>query len=418
MNREETPRGRRGRPRHGRVARYLAGATVTVLIGAPSCAGLAVPGRAEQDPGCPPLNPIAKRYVDRKAVCRRAREEVLHSLKTGKDPDWKRVFRDSLPAKHPRRHQPANHGHHATSGYGPWPQPVREPKPSASPNSAPGYSRTPTRHPPNQPQLRKSVTDSSSTAPSNRTAIPHRPRTDERGALRTPGRAAAFLLLAILGGVAIWQRKALWAQLDKRRFHHQRPRPAIEPASPSRRPGDAPTHDPFDWGGASLAGLGAEDAVRDVIMNVLTHRREHAIELVLTRSDAWRLLGIAPDTLQDERVPGLTLSDDDQQAYAHLRRPGFSRRLLVTCDNGDDCPLGQSRQDERWGVLTVATSTNPSAQTSATGGITPRPPSGPTTSGPHERTLRLPRPDALEQLLALPTLARQRPPRSTSQPRP
>ncbi|MVZ99040.1 hypothetical protein F8568_001285 [Actinomadura sp. LD22] len=157
-------------------------------------------------------------------------------------------------------------------------------------------------------------------------------------------------------------------------------------------------------------------------MSTLTHQREHVVELVLTRPDARRLLGIAAGDLQDERVPGLTLTDDDQEAYAHLRRLGLSRRLLVTYDDGDDHPHIQPRHDERTAVLTVATSSHPSTQISANGDIRPRPPSSPTTSEPHKRAPLLSGPDALDQLMALPTLARrqrsQQPPRGTSRPCP
>lgn len=427
MTREETLRRRRGpvtahgRPRHGRVSRFLAGATLTVLVGAPSWAGLAVPARAGQDPGCPPLNPIAKRYVDHKTVCRRARQEVLHSLRTGKDPDWDHVFRDSIPARHTRRYRPVNHGHHAPSEHASRPQPRSGPKPSASPSPTPRQSRTPTRRRIDQPQPRRSVTGSSSKAPSNRNAIPHHLRTDKRGPLNTLGRASVLLLLAMLGTVTIWRGKALRAKLDERRPRLRRPPSVMEPTSPRRRPGEVAPHDPFGWGGASLAGPGAEDAVRHLITDTLTHQREHAIELVLPRPDAWRLLGMTADDLQAERVPGLTLTDDAQEAYAHLRRPSFWRRLLVTYDDGDDHPHLQ-QQDERSSVLTVATSIKPSAQISANGNITPRPPSGPTTTEPHKRAPIISRSDAREQLLALPTLAKwsrsQRSPRSTSQPPP
>ena len=112
-----------GLPRHGQVPRFLAGAALTVLLGTPSWAALTVPGRAEQNPGCPPLSPIAKRYVDRKTVCRRARQEMLHSFKTGKDPDWGNVLRDSIPAKPPGRHRPTKHDHHATLGHDSRPKP-------------------------------------------------------------------------------------------------------------------------------------------------------------------------------------------------------------------------------------------------------------------------------------------------------
>ncbi|WP_173094582.1 hypothetical protein [Actinomadura verrucosospora] len=259
-----------------------------------------------------------------------------------------------------------------------------------------------------EPQLRQSVTDSPATAPTNRTAIPSRTWTHEKGVLNTPGCAAALLLLAVLGCAAIWQRKILRAQLGKRRPQHRRPRSATKPTPLSYRPCNAVSGNPFEWGGASLAGPGAEDAVRHLITDALTRGREHAIELVLTRPDACRLLGIAADDLQNERVPGLTLTDDAQQADAHLRRPGFSRRLLITYDGRDENPHSQTQQAERSAVLTVATTTRPSAQISADGEIAPCPPSRRTTAEPHTRVQLLPRPDAREQLLALPTLGRRR----------
>ncbi|MFB4298484.1 hypothetical protein [Actinomadura sp. NTSP31] len=142
-------------------------------------------------------------------------------------------------------------------------------------------------------------------------------------------------------------------------------------------------------------------------MDVLIHQHEHGIELVLTRPDAWRLLGIAPDDLQDERVPGLTLTDDDQQAYAHVRRHGFSRRLLITYDGRDDDHRHTpAQQTARSAVVTVATWTRPSAQISADGSVTPCSSSGSTIAEPHTRARLLSRPDAIERLLALPTLGR------------
>ncbi|MFF0520710.1 hypothetical protein ACFYTC_18510 [Actinomadura nitritigenes] len=383
----------------------MASATLTVLIGAPSWAGLAMPARAGQNPGCPPLNPIAKRYVDRKTVCRRARQEIMHGLKTGKDPDWGNVLRDSIPAKHHRGHRPPKHRHPTSPGRLSRPKPKTEPGPSTRSNPTPARPRTPTRRTiaPAQPQ--KSVTVSPSTAPTNRTAIPRRTR-GKKGPLDKAASTALLLALTALGGVAVWRRKALSALLHQFRPHHTRPRFDPQPCLVGRWQANAASLDPFGWGGTSLTGPDAEDAVRHLLLNALTHQREHVIELVLAHADACRLLGISADDLRYERVPGLILTDDHRQAHAHLRRPGFSRRLLITYDHGDDGPHSQLQQDERSSVLTIGASTRPPVLISADEDVRPRLASEPTPTEPSPQAPLLSRNDAREQLLALPTLAR------------
>ncbi|MBO2440254.1 hypothetical protein [Actinomadura nitritigenes] len=226
---------------------------------------------------------------------------------------------------------------------------------------------------------------------------------DKKRPLENTAGAAALFVLTMLGGVAIWRRKALPTLLHKPRSHPARPRVEPQPASPSHQKADTAPHDPFDWGGASLAGPGAEDAVRHLVLDVLTHPREHAIQLVLARPDAWRLLGISANELQDERVPGLSLTDDDQQAYAHLRRPGFSRRLLITYDG--NTPV---QQGEQCAAVSVATWTEPSVQISPDGVLVPCSSSDSTIPGKYTRAPLLSRPDAAEKLRALPTLDRCR----------
>lgn len=103
------------RLRQGQIPRFLAGGTLTILAGPASLTGFAISTRADSTPGCPPLNPIAKRYGDRKTVRWRARQEVLYGLKTGKNPDRNELFRSPEPPDRLRRHRTLRRGHREAS---------------------------------------------------------------------------------------------------------------------------------------------------------------------------------------------------------------------------------------------------------------------------------------------------------------
>ncbi|MFD0535305.1 hypothetical protein ACFQY7_17700 [Actinomadura luteofluorescens] len=69
-------------------------------------------------------------------------------------------------------------------------------------------------------------------------------------------------------------------------------------------------------------------------MEILSSRAGTTTEFVLSRPDARRLLGIDIGTLQEDRIPGLELTEGLEQTCAFLRRQTVSRRLLITYDGG------------------------------------------------------------------------------------
>ncbi|GAA2170315.1 hypothetical protein [Actinomadura napierensis] len=139
-------------------------------------------------------------------------------------------------------------------------------------------------------------------------------------------------------------------------------------------------------------------------MDVVTNRHKDAIELVLSRPHASRLLGLNTDDLTEERIPGLMLSRDDQQTHAYLLRQGISRRLVITyAGEGHDPQRLLPQQNDRLAVVIMSTGTKPSAWISADGTVT-------SCSGTEATAVRLPsrvplltRSEAQDQLLSLAT---------------
>lgn len=150
--------------------------------------------------------------------------------------------------------------------------------------------------------------------------------------------------------------------------------------------------------GASLSGPGAEDAARHIAIEIVSRRRAVPAELVLSRPDAWQLFGMDIGTLQDDRIPGLVLTDDHEQTRVILGRPASSRRLLLAYDNeGDALPSGRGSIP----VLSISTRTDGTTTISADGAVT-------TTTDPFpiDRLPLLTRDDAFNRLISMPTRAR------------
>jgi hypothetical protein len=152
--------------------------------------------------------------------------------------------------------------------------------------------------------------------------------------------------------------------------------------------------------GVSLSGLGAEDAARHMAMEILSRWQAVPAELVLSRPDAWQLFGMDIGTLQEDRIPGLVLTDDREQTRTVLARQTSSRRVLLTCaDEGEDLPGGQTQIP----VISISARTEGSTRVSADGAVT-------NTTGPSpiQRLPLLTRGDAFNLLMSMPTHARRR----------
>ncbi|WP_433234874.1 hypothetical protein [Actinomadura nitritigenes] len=144
-------------------------------------------------------------------------------------------------------------------------------------------------------------------------------------------------------------------------------------------------------------------------MDILTNRRGDPIELILNRADAWRLLGIGTHDFQDERIPGLTLTDGGQQTLAYLALPGFSRRLHIAyAGESDDLERLPIRQNGRLAAIFVSSSADPSFHVSANGEITPSAGHPLTASERPARLSILARDDARDAIRSLPSTPFQR----------
>ncbi|MFG2245784.1 hypothetical protein [Spirillospora sp. NPDC048823] len=224
------------------------------------------------------------------------------------------------------------------------------------------------------------------------------------------GWAGAFALLTLIGGAAYAGRqrqKVVQAAMSigERLKRNTRPKAPPTPATSSSAtpPQTARTIAYFAKKSVSLAGPGAEDAARRLAVDVLLSRQGNATELVLSRTDAWRLFGIDVGTLQDDRIPGLVLTDDPAQTRKNLARPGPPRRLLVTyADEVDDLQALPAHQQGQLVVVSLSTSATASV-TVSNGGEVIANAAGLPMSG---RLPLLSRPDAFDQLMSMPTLAR------------
>ncbi|TDB95679.1 hypothetical protein [Actinomadura sp. 7K534] len=179
----------------------------------------------------------------------------------------------------------------------------------------------------------------------------------------------------------------------------------VTPVTPTERPASEECGAQLSSKVVSLVGPGAEGAVRRVALDALTDRKGRASELVIARPDAWRLFGIDIGTLQEERIPGLTLTEDAQQTRTYLGTQGPLPRILITCDDGSEAvrelqPRGQSQLT----VLSLSPSTEASTEVSADGVFTP-PKAAPSMP---DRLPLLSRPDAFNRLMSMPTISRHR----------
>jgi hypothetical protein len=177
------------------------------------------------------------------------------------------------------------------------------------------------------------------------------------------------------------------------------------PVTLTERPAPEEGGAQLPWKVVSLVGPGAEGAVRRLALDALTDRKGRASELVIARPDAWQLFGIDIGTLQEERIPGLTLTEDAQQARTYLGAQGPLPRILIVCDDGSEAvrelqPRGQSQLT----VLALSPRADASTEVSADGVLTPHKAAPPMPS----HLPPLSRPDAFNRLMSLPTISRCR----------
>ena len=277
---------------------------------------------------CGPIGPVAEKYVDKDEVCRRARKEALRSLKTGRDPDWDAIIRDSMRGQpgRPRRHEPPKRLRHQVTKHQTSP-----PSPEASPATrSSGPTDTAETEPlPTAPSAVAPPKPSGQVpapTPTSRSAPSHCP----------PWRASAVALLALLVIAAYLGRRRRTALLATRSLlgHMKRgSHPETGTTSPIAggciSPDEARITSLLTKGG-SLTGPQAEDAARHLTMEILNRRHHHRADLVLSRPDAWRLFGMDIGILQEDRIPGLILTDDSEHTRALLARHCPGRRILIT----------------------------------------------------------------------------------------
>ncbi|GAA0544210.1 hypothetical protein GCM10009546_02820 [Actinomadura livida] len=358
-------------------------------------------------PPCAPIGPVASRYVDRNKVCRRARKEVLRSLRTGRDPDWNDVFRDYIPrvSKPPsRRPKPSDPSHK--------PRKHRESAPPTPAPSHQGRQTAPTRSStPSPGQVESSAQPPPPTPREHDTPIPTAPAKQSSHKTGPFGWVGVAALLALTAGVAYvaGRRRRAFCQATRsmlRRLNRQANGVVrATPVTPTERPASEERGAQLSSKVVSLVGPGAEGAVRRLALDALTDRKGRASELVIARPDAWRLFGIDIGTLQEEKIPGLTLTEDAQQTRTY---PGTQRplpRILITCDDGSEAvrelpPRGQSQLT----VLSLSPSTEVSTEVSADGVLTPHRAAPPLP----DRLPLLSRPDAFNRLMSMPTISRRR----------
>lgn len=356
---------------------------------------------------CPPIGPVASRYVDRKKACRRARQEVLQSLRTGRDPDWADVIRDSMPgaSKQPRRHENSRHQHRRTKRHE-----MKPTQPGASPTTGlmPLPSRIEMQRRPaaSAPALSESAEPRKQRPTSSATTrmVPdgHWPQSSPWVG------AVASLALTCATAYATRRRRAIvpvtrsmirCLRRNSRLAIGATSTPAVGSASPDTRRSFPLA---MDW--VALAGPGAEAAVRHLAMDVLSRRREDSTDLVVSRPDAWRLFGTDIGTFQEDRVPGLLLTDDYAQTRALLARQTLARRVLVTYEDA----IGDFRdllihQRGQLAVVSLSTPARASAEVTASGEVTR---SNDAALSEITQLVLLSRTDAFNQLMSMPTLAR------------
>ncbi len=346
---------------------------------------------------CAPIGPVASQYVGRRKLCRRARKEVLKSLRTGRDPEWDDVIRDSMPKEPKRLHQSP-----------PSRRDLQHPKrhdtnPAAPPSAS---SATPRARSAGQPETRPSPGLPPPSAPAIPKTSQHVPTSHPRPSDRTPWptpwvEAVALALLAAV--VYLGKRRqsiiagttSLLSVLRGGRYPRTRTTPPTTTGTASSTLSIASVLAK----GASLAGPGAEDAARHIAMKILSSRQGVPAELVLNRPDAWRLFGMDIGTLREDRIPGLILTDDHEQTRAFLALQTSSRRLLVTYGNEGE---GLSRGRGYVLVVSISARNQGSTKISADGEVTRT--ADPSVTG---RLPLLTRDEAFNRLMSMPTRARR-----------
>ncbi|MFA1551783.1 hypothetical protein [Actinomadura chokoriensis] len=352
---------------------------------------------------CAPIGPVASRYVDKKKVCRRARKEALRSLQTGRDPDWDDVIRDSIPKAPKRPHRPPPETGSRQRQKGHDTNPAAPPNASSTPPRTRSTSRPETRPSPSAPPPSASaIPKSSQHAPApGPTSHPGGP--SDRTPWPTLWAAAIALLTLLTAAVHLAKhRRTIVAgtmSLLSNRKGGFRPRTPASP--PTTTDHTAPSRTRIDSllaKGASLTGPGAEDTARHLAIEILSRRQADPTELVLNRPDAWRLFGLDIGTLQEDRIPGLVLTDDAEQTRTLLARQTPSRRLLLAYDNeGEDPPGGRDPIP----VVSISTRTDGAARIPAVGEVA-------NTIGPSatDHLPSLTRDDAFNLIMSMPTRAR------------
>lgn len=370
--------------------------------------------RANTDPvanrhvvACGPFGPVAERYVDRDKVCRRARQEALRSLRTGRDPDWGDVMRDSIPraSGRPGRTQNPERSRQAVKKYRTDPA---QPNPSPTAGLIPSPSRTDVQPRPEPP---------APTGPGIPGPPHHRPTPtttarivpDDHRPWLIPCTGAVALLALISGTIsaARHRRAIVLATRPMLRHVKRNLRPIAHPKSTTtvgHTASDAQGIVPFIADGASITGPGAEDAVRHLALEILSRRQGDYVELVLTRSDAWRLFGTDIGTFQEDRVPGLYLTDDPEHTHAFLTRQSLTQQVLITYDSeAEEFRELLNHQQRRLAVVSLCPRIGATTEVSANGAVTR---SNDALPSANTQLPLLSRADAFNKLVSMPTLAR------------
>ncbi|GAA1892363.1 hypothetical protein GCM10009736_70750 [Actinomadura bangladeshensis] len=351
---------------------------------------------------CAPIGPVASRYVDKKKVCRRARKEVLHSLKTGRDPDWDAVIRDSTPnvVNRSRQFPPSKRARQRPKSHNM--NPAAPPKASAVTPGARSTNRTQTQPVPGARSLGASATPK----PSQHAPAPvptSRPNPSDRAPWPPPCAAAIALLILLASAAYLGKhRRRVFAvtmsmlrhlKRGPRKRNQTTPSPATDHEAPSA------THIASLLAkGASLTGPEAEGVARHMAMEFLRRRRPGSAELVLSRPDAWRLFGMDVGTLREDRIPGLVLTDDCEQTRVFLARQTSPRRLLLAYGTEEDVPRDGGQ------TTVVSISTRAEGPTKISAGVEVTSTLDPSLAS---RLPTLTRNDAFNLLMTLPTCARQ-----------
>ncbi|MEU5882851.1 hypothetical protein [Spirillospora sp. NPDC047279] len=146
---------------------------------------------------------------------------------------------------------------------------------------------------------------------------------------------AGALVLLLGVGVYVSRRRLSPAAAVLRVRSPSEPSDVNEPALPDPRAepetfANGPQWNPFTFADIAIVGAGAEGAARYLVLQTLTDGRFGAREVMVTRSEAWRLFGLDAGDLAEERIPGLTIIEDFTQIQTYLCLPHDSSRLVIT----------------------------------------------------------------------------------------